>query len=575
MFRRLSLSSLLLSALVLPFTGCSSNSGLDSIAISSGAQSVVAGATAQFTASGTYGSSSHLSTRDITSSVTWTSSNTGVATISASGLVTAVAAGTTTITASATGYKGPLTATATVTVTASSGTGATGGSVTSLAVVPSAQTALAVGQTLPFSAIGTTSAGATEVLTTSVTWTSSGTAVATIGASTGIATAVASGTATITASYTNTTSGSVVTGTAIFTVTGASATADITSLTLTPGSESLSASGQTGQLIALGTVGGVQEDKTNSTLIKWSSNIPSIATVSASGLVTGVNAGTATIVAEYTNSDSSVATGTATVTITATPAPEPILGLTIIPASLTVDNLQDTGQFLAIGTFSNPPYVRDVTNSLQTTWISSFPENFPVDTNCTGTQTGTTCAGNSGASAGLVTAYGSGGATIIAESASPDGTIQTATATFNCPFALPNPGGTPPTPGTCDVGNSGPLLATLTVYNEGLNTTNWLITAPSATGTQDVIHCGPGWTADGKSGGSVCTATYPVGTPVTLTAPAQTGVAFGGWSDNCTAIGTVTATGPNSCTVTLTTTPPTVPGDNPGSVNATVGAIFN
>ena len=128
-------------------------------------------------------------------------------------------------------------------------------------------------------------------------------------------------------------------------------------------------------------------------------------------------------------------------------------------------------------------------------------------------------------------------------------------ATFNCPLVLPNP---PTTPGSCYPGSETPsLLATLTVYNEGLNNTNWLVTAPSATGTPNVINCGP---AAGTSA-SVCVATYPVGTAVTLTAPA-TGAAFGGWSSNCTNIGTITAAGPNSCTVTLTT-------------NDTVGAIFN
>ena len=76
-----------------------------------------------------------------------------------------------------------------------------------------------------------------------------------------------------------------------------------------------------------------------------------------------------------------------------------------------------------------------------------------------------------------------------------------------------------------------------------------------------MIHCGPGWALNGGTGGSVCTATYPVGATVTLTAP-KTGANFGGWTYNCAAQGTVTAAGPNSCTVTLTT-------------NDTVGAIFN
>ncbi len=256
-----------------------------------------------------------------------------------------------------------------------------------------------------------------------------------------------------------------------------------------------------------------------------------------------------------TNSDGSVVSTNATVAVSITPAPEPLLSLTIIPSSITVTNLLGTGQFLAIGTYATPPYVRDLTNSPNLTWISVVPSVFTVNSNT---------GGNSGATAGIVTAYGSGSATIIAEAKNPgDGTIQTATATFNCPKALPNPNGNPPTPGTCIPGTeAAALLSTLTVYNEGLNTTNWLITGPSATGTPNVIHCGPGWVPPLGTTGSVCSATYPVGTTVTLTAPAQTGVTFGGWSYNCAQQGTVNAAGPNSCTVTL-------------SVDDTVGAIFN
>ena len=54
----------------------------------------------------------------------------------------------------------------------------------------------------------------------------------------------------------------------------------------------------------------------------------------------------------------------------------------------------------------------------------SLPSVFPVNTNTGGIPTST---------AGIVTAYGIGGA-IIAEAVSSDGTIQTATATFNCPL---------------------------------------------------------------------------------------------------------------------------------------------
>ena len=120
-----------------------------------------------------------------------------------------------------------------------------------------------------------------------------------------------------------------------------------------------------------------------------------------------------------------------------------------------------------------------------------------------------------------------------------------------------------PTPGSCFPGSQAPaLLATLTVYNEGLNTTNWEVTAPSATGTPNVIHCGPGWTLNGGEGGSVCTATYPVGSYVTLTAPANAG-AFGGWSYNCL------ADPDNYCEGTQQLARSSL------ATNDTVGAIFN
>jgi hypothetical protein len=229
--------------------------------------------------------------------------------------------------------------------------------------------------------------------------------------------------------------------------------------------------------------------------------------------------------------------------------------------------LQGTGQFLAIGTYSVPPYVRDLTNSPNLTWISSFPNAFTVDSNS---------GGNSGGTAGIVTAYANGSAVIIAEAKNPaDGTIQTATATFNCPLVEPDPTTHPPTPGSCFPGSQAPgLLQTLTVYNEGLNPNNptglnpgnWLVTASSASGTPNVIHCGPGWTVDGNTTGSVCSATYPVGTTVTLTAPAQAGVAFGGWSYNCAPNPVApNPVGPNTCTITITNT----------NTQVSVGAIFN
>jgi hypothetical protein len=413
-----------------------------------------------------------------------------------------------------------------------------------------------------------------------------------------LATAVGAGTTTITALYTDATTGSVVTGEATLTV-SAGASEQITSLSLLPSSISLTSSGQQSQLVLLGVAGssGLTENLTSSPKVTWSSGTPTVATISATGLVTAVTAGASTVVAQFTNNDGSVVTTSASISVSITgtgTSLESITSLSIVPNSISVLDFQLTGQFLAIGTFSQAPYVRDVTNLSTTTWLSSEPEIFTVGTNCAGSPTPpSTCAGNAGSSAGLATAWGSGSAAIIAESQSTDGTIQTATATFSCPYQLPDP----PTPGSCYPGQAPAeaLLATLTVYNEGLNTTNWYVTAPSATGTPNVLHCGPGWAANGGTGGSVCTATYPAG----VTSPSGNpgvviegqGGAFGGWSYNCSpsdadgdllAADAWTATGPNYCLVTFEGTGVEVDPSGTGfttvtvdGVNETVGAIFN
>jgi hypothetical protein len=72
------------------------NVPLASIAVTPANQSLTVGGTQQFTATGTY---SDGSTQNLTSQVTWASSNTAAATINSAGLATAVAAATTTISA--------------------------------------------------------------------------------------------------------------------------------------------------------------------------------------------------------------------------------------------------------------------------------------------------------------------------------------------------------------------------------------------------------------------------------------------------------------------------------------------
>lgn len=545
MLARRSLWVLSLLCLVIGLSSCSVNSGLDSISVSpTTASLVVGGPTLQMKATGTFGNAQHLKTGDVTAITSWTSSISGVATVSASGVVTAVAAGTTTITGTAQGYAGPVTSSATITVTGGGGNG--GGDVVSINIIPNSQSVASPGETSQFIAIGTTTSGATLDITGQVTWSSASIQIATI-TNTGLATAVSQGTSAITAIYINPDK-TAVTGSAQFTVIGGT-TEQVTALTVYPGSQAATSQAQQTQFFVLGTEGsqGLQYDVTNQ--VAWTSTNTSVATVGTAGagtpgLVTAVGAGSATITAIWTNKDGSKIVASASYSVTIGAATEPLLSIQVVPGSITVSNKGMTGQFLAFGTYSSTPTVRDLTNSV--TWISSLPEVASINS-----------GGVAGEQAGLATAQGYTGFTnIFAEATNPDGTIVLSQPqTFTCQD----------TSGVCNQSIAHPQFATITVFNAGENKSTWLITAPSDTGTANLIHCGPGWSG---SGGSVCTGTYETGTTVTLT-ETPTGSGFGGWSSGdgvgggvgCTPAAGKTLLDSPTCTVTLN-------GDT------TVGAIF-
>jgi len=142
---------------------------LQSITVTPSSSSIVVANSQQFTASGNYSGSF---VQDITNSVTWGSSSTSVATINTSGLATGQGAGTTTITAASGAVRGA----ATLNVTATS---------TLLSISVSPPNPTISGGSQQFTATGSYNDGTTSNITTSVTWTSSNTGVATISNSNG------------------------------------------------------------------------------------------------------------------------------------------------------------------------------------------------------------------------------------------------------------------------------------------------------------------------------------------------------------------------------------------------------
>jgi len=184
-------------------SGCNgfftSGDSIASITISPTSRLAASGKTITFTANGT---TVNGAAKDVTSTATWKTTNSAVATVSA-GAVTTVSAGTASITAT----QDSETGTANLIVTAST--------LSSIGLSPSSPSVLQTQLTQQFMATGTFADSSTKDLTSIVQWTSSSTNVATINSS-GVATLIASGQTTITATVT--TDSGVVTGTTTLTV---------------------------------------------------------------------------------------------------------------------------------------------------------------------------------------------------------------------------------------------------------------------------------------------------------------------------------------------------------------------
>jgi outer membrane protein assembly factor BamB len=289
------------------FTNCGSSGGgsstnssgatLVSIAVTPTNPSIAKDTNQQFTASGTF---SDNTTQDLTATVTWTSSDTTKATITSTGLATGAGVGSVTITAAS----GSIIGTTTLTIT--------NATLVSIAVTP-INPSIALGTTQQFTATGIYSDYTTQNLTTTVTWSSSGTAIATISNAAGfngLAASVGAGSTTVTA-----TSGSI-SGSTTLKVTSAT----LISLALTPVNPTIVV-GSKKQFTATGTFSdNTTQDLT--ALASWSSSSLFIATISnaagSNGLVTSLATGTTTIAATWVGASNSTLL-TVNVTLTVNP----------------------------------------------------------------------------------------------------------------------------------------------------------------------------------------------------------------------------------------------------------------
>ena len=231
-------------------------------------QSAPVGGTLQFTATGHY---SDGSTQDITTGVTWTSSDTTIATISnasgSNGLATGVARGSATIQAT----QGTPFGKATFNITEP---------LTMITISP-ANASVANGIPQQFTALGTYADNSTGDVTSLATWSSTSTSVATISnvsAFNGLASTLSAGSTTIQATLEG------IPGSTSFTVNAAVPVGLIVSPQYPVISDAV---GTTLQMKALAQYSdGTTQDVTSS--VAWSSNKTGVATANGVGLVTSV-----------------------------------------------------------------------------------------------------------------------------------------------------------------------------------------------------------------------------------------------------------------------------------------------
>ncbi|MGB9436239.1 MAG: Ig-like domain-containing protein, partial [Candidatus Acidiferrum sp.] len=335
---------------------------LTSIAVTPASAQIYQGASQQFTATGTF---SDGSTQNLTSTVTWGTSNGAVATISTSGATAGLASGV--------GGGGPIGISATYGSIVSTTTGGNGAltvvGITSVVVTPASPTAYlgdatpsnpygSTNNTLQFTATVNYADSTSAVVTTAANWSSNTIAVATISNTTGTqgqATVLTAGSSTITATY------ATVGGSTVLTVSPAL----LESIAVTPASVSLGLLG-TQQFAATGTYSdGSMQDVSSS--VTWTSATPTVVSITATGLaqVLAYNAGIS-ITASETNAAGTLITSPAATVL----APPPtLLSITVGPPTISLA-AGYTQQYTATGTYSDGS-TQNLTSTA--TWASSTP----------------------------------------------------------------------------------------------------------------------------------------------------------------------------------------------------------
>jgi 6-phosphogluconolactonase (cycloisomerase 2 family) len=490
---------------------------LMSIGVTPANPSIASGLTEAFSATGIY--SDHTA-HDLTSAVTWSSSNSAVASVNNSAgtteLVTAQSPGSTTITATL----GAVSASTNLTVTAAT--------LVSIGVTPTNPT-LAKGLTTALKASGVYTDHSTQDLTATVAWSSSAPAVATMAnapGSNGVVSALSQGSAQIMAAYGG------LSGSTMLTVSAAT----LVSIGVTPPNPNL-AKGLKTQFTAMGTY----TDNTIQNLTAaavWSSSDPTLASVSNAagfeGQATALNPGSVTITATM---------GTIQNSSSLTISPATLVSIAVTPANPSIANGLGA-ELTATGTYTD--------NSTQNltavvAWESSAATVASVS--------------NAAGSNGLAMSVGPGSATITASSGAALGsTVLTVT-----PATLVSIAVTPANPSVAN-GLSTQFIATGTYTdNSTQNLTSGVAWSSSDTTVASVsnasgsnglaVAVGTGSATITAASGAALGSTTLTVTPATLVSiavtPANPSIA-NGTTQQFTATGTYTDNSTQNLTAAVT-----------------------